>query len=126
MDQMASRLAGSTQALWLDTCTLERRLVPLPAGNEILVLHSGIQREIAAGDYNIRRAECERAAQLLGLASLRDITDPSVAQQLPEPLGRRVRLGAVQKSARPAGCQGRRPAVRRTDECLARQHAQRL
>ena len=91
MDQMAASLAGSMQALWLDTRTHERRLVPLPAGSEILVLHSGIQPELAAGDYNTRRAECERAAQLLGLASLRDIVDPSVAQQLPEPLGRRVR-----------------------------------
>ena len=57
MDQMATSLAGSTQALWLDTCTLERRLVPLPADSEIMVLHSGIQRELAAGDCNIRRAE---------------------------------------------------------------------
>ena len=91
MDQMASSLAGSTQALWLDTRTLERRLVPLPGGSDILVLHSGIERALATSGYNVRRAECERAAQLLGLASLRDIADPAVAQLLPEPLRRRVR-----------------------------------
>ena len=91
MDQMAASLAGTAQALWLDTRSLERRLVPLPGGSEILVLHSGIERELAASGYNARRAECERAAQLLGLASLRDITDPAAAQPLPEPLRRRVR-----------------------------------
>ena len=91
MDQMAASLAGTAQALWLDTRTLERRLVPLPGGSEILVLHSGIERELAASGYNARRAECERAAQLLGLASLRDIADPAAAQPLPEPLRRRVR-----------------------------------
>ncbi|MBC7938149.1 MAG: galactokinase [Chitinophagaceae bacterium] len=91
MDQMAASLAGSTHALWLDTRTLERRLVPLPGGSEILVLHSGIERTLAASGYNTRRAECERAAELLGLASLRDISDPAVARQLPEPLRRRVR-----------------------------------
>ncbi len=90
MDQMAASLADATQALWLDTRSLDRRLVPLPGGSEILVLHSGVERELAASGYNSRRAECERAAQLLGLASLRDIVDPSVAQRLPAPLGRRV------------------------------------
>lgn len=91
MDQMASSLAGSTQALWLDTRSLERRLVPLPGGSEILVLHSGIERALAASGYNARRSECERAAVLLGVASLRDVTDAAAAQQLPEPLRQRVR-----------------------------------
>jgi galactokinase len=91
MDQMASSLAGTTDALWLDTRTLERRLVPLPAGSETLVLHSGIERTLAASGYNARRAECEEAARRLGLASLRDIADPAAAQGLPDPLRRRVR-----------------------------------
>jgi galactokinase len=91
MDQMASSLAGTTHALWLDTRTLDRRLVPLPAASEILVLHSGIERELAASGYNARRAECEQAASMLGLVSLRDLADPADARQLPEPLRRRVR-----------------------------------
>ena len=91
MDQMASSLAGTAQALWLDTRTLERRLVPLPGGSEILVLHSGIERALAASGYNARRDECERAAHMLGLTSLRDVADSASAQQLPEPLRRRVR-----------------------------------
>ena len=91
MDQMASSLAGTAQALWLDTRTLERRLVPLPGSSEILVLHSGIERALAASGYNARRDECERAARVLGLTSLRDLADPAAAQQLPDLLRRRVR-----------------------------------
>ncbi|HEV7912493.1 MAG TPA: galactokinase [Albitalea sp.] len=91
MDQMASSLAGTGQALWLDTRTLERRLVPLPRGSAVLVLDSGVARSLAASGYNTRRAECEAAAALLGVASLRDVADASAADGLPEPLRRRVR-----------------------------------
>ncbi|WP_425258895.1 galactokinase [Rubrivivax sp. RP6-9] len=90
MDQMASSLAASTHALWLDTRTLERRRVPLPAGSEILVLHSGVERTLAGSGYNARRAECARAARLLGVASLRDLAPSGAAQRLPDPLRRRV------------------------------------
>lgn len=91
MDQMASSLADTRRALWLDTRTLERRLVPLPKGSAVLVLDSGIARSLAASGYNQRRAECEEAARMLGVASLRDIDDPQAAEVLPEPLRRRVR-----------------------------------
>ena len=41
----------------------------------------------------MRRAECERAARLLGAAQLRDLQaqDVSRIMSLPEPLGRRAR-----------------------------------
>lgn len=91
MDQMASSLAREDQALWLDTRTLERRLVPLPKGSAVMVLDSGIARTLATSGYNQRRAECEQAARQLGVASLRDVDDPAAADALPEPLGRRVR-----------------------------------
>jgi galactokinase len=91
MDQMASSLCDTQRALWLDTRTLERRLVPLPRGAAVLVLDSGISRQLATSGYNERRAECEEAARLLGVRSLRDIDDPSTADGLPEPLRRRVK-----------------------------------
>src|SRR5262249_4338037 len=58
-----------------------------------IVIASGIQHDHAAGDYRIRRAECEAAARELGVASLRDLTADDLlrAAGLPEPLGRRVR-----------------------------------
>jgi galactokinase len=91
MDQMASSLAGTQCALFLDTRTLARRLVPLPPASAVLVLDSGIARTLAGSGYNSRRAECEEAARRLNVAALRDISDISVADILPEPLRRRVR-----------------------------------
>lgn len=91
MDQMASSLADTTRALLLDTRSLERRFVPLPAGSSVLVLDSGIARSLAASGYNQRRAECEEAARLLGVASLRDVQGIGQLAGLPDLLQRRAR-----------------------------------
>lgn len=91
MDQMASSLADTTHALFLDTRTLERRLAPLPGDSAVLVLDSGVARSLAKSGYNDRRAECEAAARQLGVPTLRDIDDPAAVESLPEPLHRRAR-----------------------------------
>ncbi|MBE7940552.1 MULTISPECIES: galactokinase [Ramlibacter] len=91
MDQMASSLAATDRALLLDTRSLERRSVPLPAGSAVLVMDSGVARSLAASGYNQRRAECEQAARLLGVASLREVSDVAALQGLPELLRRRAR-----------------------------------
>ena len=91
MDQMASSLADERSMLFLDTRTLERRLVAMPASTELLVLDSGLSRSLAASGYNERRAQCEQAAQALGVAALRDVADASALDALPEPLRRRAR-----------------------------------
>ncbi|MBA4143176.1 MAG: galactokinase [Nitrosospira sp.] len=91
MDQMASSLADTRSALFLDTRTLERRLVPLPPVSVVLVINSGVARILATSGYNQRRAECEEAARRLGVAALRDVDNVSAADALPDPLRRRVR-----------------------------------
>ena len=91
LDQMASSLADTTRALLLDTRSLERRFVPLPPDSAILVIDSGMPRSLAASAYNLRRAECEQAASLLGVASLRDVPDALAVETLPEPMRRRAR-----------------------------------
>lgn len=91
MDQMASSLADTEHMLFLDTRTLERRVLPLPLGAKIVVIDSGVPRTLAGSGYNQRRAECEQAAQLLGVKALRDISDVNLVETLPEPLRRRAR-----------------------------------
>ncbi|MBC8122610.1 MAG: galactokinase [Gemmatimonadaceae bacterium] len=91
MDQMASSLADTAHMLFLDTRTLERRVLPLVAGTEILVIDSGFPRTLAGSGYNQRRAECEAAARQLGVPALRDITDVKAVEVLSEPLRRRAR-----------------------------------
>jgi galactokinase len=91
MDQMACSLADTTRALLLDTRTLERRFVELPGRSAVLVIDSGIARSLAASGYNQRRSECEQAAQLLDVRSLRDVQRVGQLEALPERLLRRAR-----------------------------------
>jgi len=91
MNQMASSLADTGHMLFLDTRTLERRIVPLPARSEVLIIDSGIPRALANTSYNTRRDECERAARELGVRALRDVTDAHAADRLPAPLALRAR-----------------------------------
>ncbi len=93
MDQMAGSLGEPGQALLLDTRTLEVELLPLPTDYELVVIHSGVSHNHASGDYRQRRAECEQAAELLGVTKLRDVpfADLWRTQSLPAPLGRRAR-----------------------------------
>src|SRR5207302_2979072 len=90
---MSANLADLTSALFLDTRSLEFRRVPLPAEADLVVVDSGVSHEISGGDYNTRRAECEEAARLLGVAQLRDLTSADLprVERLPDPLGRRAR-----------------------------------
>ncbi len=90
LDQMASSLGSANQMLFLDTRTLERKLLPLPAG-ELIVIDSGVARTLATSGYNERRAECELAATLLGIKALRDEITLERSEALPEPLNRRAR-----------------------------------
>ena len=94
MDQMASSLADTTRALFLDARTLQVELMMLWPGTAVLVLDSGIARSLATSEFNQRRAECEEAARLLGVAALRDVDaqcDAEKIDALPEPLRRRAR-----------------------------------
>ena len=91
MDQMASSLADTEHALFLDARTLSTRLWSLPAGTAVLVLDSGVPRSLVTSGFNQRRAECEEACAVLGVASLRDIKRVAQVESLPEPLRRRAR-----------------------------------
>jgi galactokinase len=91
MDQMASSLCDRVHMLFLDTRSLEHRLLPLPAGTRVVVIDSNTPRALADTAYNERRSECEAAARQLGVAALRDVTDPARAATLPAPLDRRAR-----------------------------------
>jgi galactokinase len=91
MDQMAASLADATHMLFLDTRTLERKILPLPKGAELLVLDSGVARRLEETGYNRRRRECEEAAFFLGVKALRDVAEISRLAELPPDLARRAR-----------------------------------
>src|SRR5262249_23730490 len=78
---------------FLDARSLEHQLVPLPSDADLVVINSGLAHRHSAGDYNTRRAECERACELLGVSKLRDLSEVNLPRvnALPEPLNRRAR-----------------------------------
>jgi len=93
MDQLCASLGDEAHALFVDTRTLGYERVPFPAELGLAVIESGVAHSNAAGEYNTRRSECERACELLGVASLRDVGVDDVARidQLPPPLDGRAR-----------------------------------
>jgi len=93
MDQSAVMLCRAGHALLLDCRSGESEAVPLPLGGlRLLIIDTGVRRELTSGEYAARRRECEHAAALLGVSSLREIRNPAGADALDDPaLARRVR-----------------------------------
>ncbi|MFF5258762.1 galactokinase [Actinomadura viridis] len=98
MDQAASLLCTAGHALMLDCRTGLSAQVPLDLpgkGLTLLVVDTRVRHELAGGDlpggdYGRRRAECERAAALLGVPALRDVKDLAAAlSRLDDPVLRR-------------------------------------
>ena len=66
MDQMAVAIARPGEAIALDTRSLEYRLVALPAGYSVEVIHSGVTRKLSDGRYKVRKEECDAAREAFG------------------------------------------------------------
>ncbi len=80
MDQMVSACAIASHAMLLDCRSLQTRAVPMDPGLGVVVVHSGVNRGLVDSAYNARRAQCESAAQALGVVALRD-ADPAMLER---------------------------------------------
>ena len=74
MDQMVVAAATPGDCMMLDCRSLDYKLMSLPAGHAVAVVHSGSVRKLSDSVYNQRLAECAAAARTLGVDSLRDAT----------------------------------------------------
>jgi galactokinase len=72
LDQIASAATRQGHALLIDCRSLALRQIALPGDIAVMIVQSGVERGLVDGEYNTRRAECERAAAFLGVAALRD------------------------------------------------------
>jgi galactokinase len=91
MDQYASLLCEEGAALLVDCRSLEAQSVPLDlggAGFALLVCDTRLERGLADTGYNDRRAACERAAETLGVESLRDAREEDLERLSGEELRR--------------------------------------
>ncbi len=94
MDQLISVAGQEGHALLIDCRAFTWQPVPLPPDQAVVICDTGQRRGLANSAYNERRAQCEEAARLLGVATLRDIDPPTFGARagvLPDLLRRRAR-----------------------------------
>jgi galactokinase len=77
MDQVAVLCGRAGHALFLDTRTTQTELIPFDpagAGLALVVVDTRVKHALAGSPYAERRRACERAAAVLGVPALRDVT----------------------------------------------------
>lgn len=84
MDQFAVTFGKAGHALLLDTRTLQFQPIPVPNSAAIVICNTMVKHDLASGEYNARRSECERAVMLLQqrYPDVRELRDVSEAQLL--------------------------------------------
>jgi galactokinase len=99
MDQFIAVFGAAGHALMLDCRSLEYQLLSIPQDLRLVVCNSMVRHELASGEYNRRRADCEEGVRLLqphlpGIRALRDVSVSDLEawkQVLPERVYRRCR-----------------------------------
>jgi galactokinase len=93
LDQVTSLFGRADHAVFFDCRTETIRTIPFPTGLAFVIADSGKNRELASGQYNLRREETRAAARALGVRALRDLTLPQLAAHvgLPEQICRRAK-----------------------------------
>ena len=99
MDQFISCCGRAGHALVLDCRSLDYRPLPLPGQVSLVICNTMVKHELASGEYNTRRAECEEGVRLLSrfLPQLRALRDVSLqdlkkySAHLPETVFKRCR-----------------------------------
>ena len=79
MDQFISCFGRQNHALMLDCRSLEATYLQLPPNVRLVICNTMVRHELAAGEYNERRASCERVVEtvrrsLPNVRALRDLT----------------------------------------------------
>jgi len=92
MDQYIAALGQADAALLIDCRSLETKTVPIRLGDvSVLICDTRVKHELSSSEYNLRRAECLRASNILakslpGVRTLRDVSVSDferLATQLP-------------------------------------------
>jgi galactokinase len=108
MDQFVSVLGRKDHLLLLDCRTHKTELVPMNDPSvALLIVNTNAKHEHSNGEYARRRAECEQAAKILGVASLRDATFDQLERakgRMSEVVYRRTRhvIGEIERTVHAA------------------------
>jgi galactokinase len=108
MDQFISALGKEGHLLLLDCRTRKTQLVPMnDLTVALLIVNTNVKHELSGGEYAQRRAQCEAAAKVLGVASLRDATPEMLERarsKMDEVIYRRARhvIGEIERTVHAA------------------------
>ncbi|GGW81036.1 galactokinase [Alteromonas halophila] len=94
MDQLISAMGRKDHAMLLDCQSLTFDHSTLPDALHIVIINSNVKRGLVDSEYNLRRQQCEEAAALLGVASLREVSQSmleAARDTLPDVVYRRAR-----------------------------------
>ncbi|MEX0853021.1 MAG: galactokinase [Bauldia sp.] len=99
MDQFIACHGAAGHALLIDCRSLDHRLVPIDPKARLVICNTMVHHEHAAGEYNLRRRDCEEGVRRLksalpGITALRDVTAEQLqrhADLLPPVILRRCR-----------------------------------
>ncbi len=75
MDQLICAVGEANAALLIDCRSLATKVAPMPPDWAIVIVDSKVKRGLVDSKYNERRQQCEQAAAILGVNSLRDATE---------------------------------------------------
>ena len=108
MDQFISVMGRPDHLLLLDCRTRKPELVPMSDPSvALLITNTNVKHELGSGEYAKRRAQCEAAAKVLGVASLRDATAAALESakgRMDDVAFRRARhvIGEIERTPRAA------------------------
>lgn len=74
MDQLICAVGEANAALLIDCRSLVTKAAPMPADWAVVIINSNVRRGLVDSQYNERRSQCEQAAHMLGVVSLREAT----------------------------------------------------
>ena len=108
MDQFISVMGQKDHLLLLDCRSRRTELVPMSDPSvSLLVTNTNVKHVLGSGEYATRRSQCETAARILDLPSLRDATPPQLEQarsRMEDVVFRRARhvIGEIERTTRAA------------------------
>lgn len=108
MDQFISVMGRQNHLLLLDCRSHQTELVPMSdAAVSLLIVNTNVKHELTGGGYAQRRLQCETAAKILGVPSLRDATAEMLEDargRMDETVYRRARhvIGEIERTVQAA------------------------
>jgi galactokinase len=108
MDQFISVMGRENHLLLLDCRSRRTELVPMNDPSvALLIINTNVRHELGSGEYARRRAQCEAAATLLGVPSLRDANPDALEEaknKMDEVVYRRARhvIGEIERTVHAA------------------------